>query len=220
MKEKKFIITIVSIVFIMIAGSFYGYACLQNNQGSVISLSTEADEKMDEIENDKVMNENEKGPVETADVKKEIFVHICGQIQKPGVYKLESDARIADAIKAAGGLTKKAAADFVNQAELLVDGIQIYIPSKKEMKEKQSIKEGLQNSSYMCNENSESTGKVNLNLATKEELMSLPGIGEAKANSIITYREEHGNFQSIEDIKNISGIKEGVFNSISDYITV
>ena len=72
----------------------------------------------------------------------------------------------------------------------------------------------------ITNEETKGDGKVNLNLASKEELMTLPGVGEAKADLIIQYREEHGRFQNIEDVMNISGIKEGLFAKIKDNITV
>ncbi len=226
MKEKKYITTIIIILFILVTGIFYGYANMKENNTNVISLTSDT-EKTGEIENENLLNVKEKTSGEESIQKQEnssnheqepndnIYVHICGQVKKPGVYEFAAGSRISDGIEAAGGLTPKAASDAVNQAGFLEDGTQIYIPSTKEINtEKQ------QNSTNITGITEKDSSKVNLNLATKEELMSLPGIGEAKADSIITYREEHGDFKSIEDIKNITGIKDGVFNSISDYITV
>lgn len=140
-----------------------------------------------------------------------IYVHVCGAVKKPGVYKVTSDSRICDAIEAAGGLTRKASDTDVNQAEQLTDGQQVYIPYKSQTK----------NVSGLSNDNtSTDSSKVNINTATSAELKTLPGIGDAKATSILQYREEHGKFASIEEIKNVSGIKDGVYTQIEAYITV
>lgn len=140
-----------------------------------------------------------------------IYVHVCGAVKKPGVYKVMANSRIYDAIEAAGGLTKKAADTDVNQAELLTDGEQVYIPYKGNTKD----------DSILSSDNtSTDSSKVNINTASSAELTTLPGIGDAKATSILQYREEHGKFASIEEIKNVSGIKDGVYTQIEAYITV
>ncbi len=144
-----------------------------------------------------------------------IYVDVCGEVNHPGVYQLTSENRVYEAIEKAGGLTKNAAAVCVNQAEKLTDGQQIYVLSKDEMKDSQGSVGNASSSGV-----SASDGRVNLNTASKEELMTLSGIGEVKADAIIRYREEHGSFQSVEDIKKIEGIKDGVFNKIKDCITV
>lgn len=152
-----------------------------------------------------------------------IYVDVRGQVNVPGVYELTAESRVFEAIERAGGLTKKAAETAINQAEKLSDGQQIYVPSRKEVKEKSTAsdtawpnEEGTDDSEAALN----GTKKVNLNTASKEELMSLTGIGEAKAEAIIQYRSEQGGFQSIEDIMKIDGIKDGVFNKVKDQITV
>jgi competence protein ComEA len=137
-------------------------------------------------------------------------VYICGAVQNPGVYELMAGSRIYEAINMAGGLLEHASEDSINQAEELVDGQMIKILTKEEAKDQASAQ----------TEQKESDGRVNLNTADADELMSLPGIGEAKAMSILSYREERGSFSSIEDIMNITGIKEGVYSKIKDYITV
>ena len=101
-----------------------------------------------------------------------------------------------------------------------MDGEQVYIPTNKELEDLQvSIPLDLAKGSSNLQEDSKSN-KVNINIASKDELMTLTGIGEAKASSIIDYREKHGRFNRIEDIMNISGIKEAAFNKISEFITV
>lgn len=122
---------------------------------------------------------------------------------------------ICDVIASAGGLTKKADTNAVNQARFVQDGEQIEIPRRsKTAKDQPRAESDAQTASAT------SSDKISLNKATKEQLLSLPGIGESKANAIVAYRTEHGSFQKIEDIMNISGIKNGVFDKIKDKITI
>lgn len=146
------------------------------------------------------------GSGDTSDA--EICVYICGAVHEPGVYELPEGSRVHEALDMAGGMTEEAAAYALNLARIAVDGEQIYVPDAEEI-QGQSILSG---SGY--------EKKVNINTASMEELMTLTGIGEAKAESIIRYREENGGFQSIEDLMEIGGIKEGVFEKIKDDITI
>jgi competence protein ComEA len=148
-----------------------------------------------------------------------IYVHVCGAVKKPGVYKLAQGARVADAVESAGGFSKKASDVSLNLAANLEDGQKIYVPTKKEMEESGT---GVSDNVINDGSNTVSSGdtKININTASKEELMTIPGIGEAKACSIIAYREENGTFKTIEDIMKIPGIKEGLFSKISDRIRV
>lgn len=131
-----------------------------------------------------------------------LYVHVCGAVNAPGVYELKTDARIYEALEAAGGMTEDAAADWINQAEALSDGERIYVPTQEEAEESaQSV------SGRWADPNGNAGGsvsdKININTAAKEELMTLSGIGASKAESILKYRQEHGNFQNIEDLKKI-----------------
>lgn len=141
---------------------------------------------------------------EERETKGSIFVCVCGAVKCEGVYELPAGSRVFEAIQMAGGFSEEAAVSRINQAEVLKDETRLYIPTMNEIVEEQSKEDG----------------KVNLNTAAKEELMTLPGVGQSKAALIIQYREEHGKFQTIEDIMNISGIKEGLFGKIKDYIKV
>ena len=148
-----------------------------------------------------------------------LYVHVCGAVNAPGVYELRTDARIYEALEAAGGMTEDAAADWINQAEALSDGERIYVPTQEEAEESAQSVSG-QWADPNRNAGGSVSDKININTAAKEELMTLSGIGASKAESILKYRQEHGNFQSIEDLKKIEGIKDGVFNKIKDDITV
>ena len=136
-----------------------------------------------------------------------ICVYVCGEVHAPGVYELPESARVVDAVEAAGGMTEEASDTWLNLAELLSDGQKIEVPSGSRRKSLEEEKEA-------------ETGLVNLNTASAEELMTLTGVGEAKARAILDYREEHGGFQKPEDLMEIPGIKEGVFQKIKDQITV
>lgn len=162
-----------------------------------------------------------------------IVVYVCGAVKREGIVKLPAGSRIYEAVEQAGGMTEKAASSWLNQAEVLTDGARVYVPDEEEVKDAEagnkagtadnagSIKKpGGTGSSGISGKGAGNDGKVNINEASKEELMTLTGIGEAKADSILEYRAEHGRFGSIEEIKEISGIKDGVFQKIKDKITV
>ena len=149
------------------------------------------------------------------------YVYICGAVKQPGVYELTADSRLFEAIQMAGGLTEEAADQVLNQAELIEDGSRIYVPTKEEVKAGMDNGDTLtQNEDNAEKAGSTSDGKVDINTAEKNELMTLPGIGEAKADAIVRYREEHGTFQKIEDLMEVEGIKEGVFQKVKDQIKV
>lgn len=140
-----------------------------------------------------------------------IYVQVSGAVNHPGVYELPLGSRVFQALELAGGMTQEAQEKSINQAQTLEDGQMIWVPTVEEaaaLPEQQP--ESL----------AKDDGKVNLNTATKEELQTLPGIGEAKAQSIVAWREEHGSFTQIEDIMKIEGIKEGVFSKIKDCVKV
>lgn len=163
---------------------------------------------LEELEEEGTSGVEENVSVDTDEESGKIYVHVCGEVKNPGVYELDSGSRIFEAIEAAGGMTNKIAENAINQAQLLSDGQQVYVPSREEIQN--------QNDEPAIMDN----GKVNINKASKEELMTLSGVGEAKADAIIRYREENGNFKSIEEIMEIEGIKEGVFRKIEDQIIV
>ena len=151
-----------------------------------------------------------------------VYVHVCGQVNVPGVYELPKGSRIYEAVAAAGGMTKQAAGERLNQAATVEDGQQIYVLSKEEAAknaEPAGGEAGVLDASIPGMPQA-GDGKVNLNTATAEELMTLSGIGEAKAEAILRYREEHGGFQKVEELMEVEGIKEGVFNKIKEQVKI
>ena len=145
--------------------------------------------------------------------EKSVWVYVCGQVQNPGVYVLKQGSRVCDVFAMAGGLTKEAATDYWNQAKVLQDGEMIYVPTIEEAKERLP-------EAGAGDLNNKQPGKININIASVEDLMTLPGVGESKAKSIVEYRKAHGKFGSIEDIMNVSGIKEAMYEKIKEYISV
>lgn len=164
-----------------------------------------------------------------------IFVDVKGEVNAPGVYELTSDNNVADAIGAAGGLTGNSDTSNINLSKKLTDEMVIIVYSSEDIRlmkeEKRTIcpkvncacitkedEKAVLDSSEDTKEDND--GLVNINTASKDDFLSLKGIGEGKANSIIEYRNKNGNFEKIEDIKNVSGIGDSLFEKIKDYITV
>lgn len=148
------------------------------------------------------------GEANTEDMKNLLYVYVCGSVVNPGVYALEEGSRIVAAIEAAGGFLDDAAAEALNLAAPLADGMQIVVPSLEEA------------AAAQLSEVRQQAGMVNLNTATAKELCTLQGIGEAKAEAILAYRTEIGKFSSIEQIKNVAGIGESLFNKIKESIYI
>lgn len=156
---------------------------------------------------------------EGTDTLQECAVYISGAVKHPGLYRYQGNRRVSDAIDAVGGFQKNAAKDTINLARILTDGEQINVPTKKEVKKTSTQKED--SGGNLTDADSESqTHLININTATLEELMTLPGVGESKAKMILDYRTQNGFFQKPEDLMQISGIKEGVYNKIKDSITI
>lgn len=149
----------------------------------------------------------EAGEKEDKTSEQMIYVQVSGAVALPGVYELAEGSRVFEAVELAGGMTEEADAGQMNQAQTVSDGQMIYVPHQGETTEGAV---GMQ----------QEDGRVNLNTATAQQLMTLPGIGQAKAESIIAWREENGGFTQVEDLMKIEGIKEGVFSKIRDNIKV
>lgn len=152
--------------------------------------------------------EDAKQEMTKAETKVLLYVHVCGQVKEPGVYQVEEGARIYDAVQLAGGFTEEAFEEAVNLAKMVTDGEQIRIPDYTEAEQ------------FWIGEQQTESSLINLNSATKEQLMTLTGIGEARAKDIIAYREEYGGFQTVEDVMKVPGIKDAAFAKIKNDITV
>ncbi len=184
---------------------------LPTDEGSFIEENGEA------AETDISKNPSEGDGI-TDDSPATVTVYVCGEVKKPGVYELRESSRVVDALIMAEGFTAAADRNHLNQAELLSDGGMIYVPSVEELENDGDAAEG--SAVAQDKEGLGEGAKVNINTADKAQLMTITGVGEAKAEKILAYRQQSGNFNTIEDIMNVPGIKEGMFNKIKDKICV
>lgn len=143
-----------------------------------------------------------------------IYIDIAGAVQLPGVVTLSEGSRVFEAIEKAGGLLPDADVSEINQAEILLDGDFIRIPRKSD---NETADKTFHTSK---NEAVKSSGRVNLNRAAVSELTALSGIGPATAERILEYRQEHGRFRSVDDLKNVKGIGEKKLEKIRDRVTI
>ena len=190
------------------------------------NISNNSSYSSNNIDESIVANEDEEKSIT------KYYVDIKGEVNNPGIYEVSSGSRINDVIKLSGGLTKNADVSIINLSKKVTDEMVIKIYSKKEVSDAKNsiskepevieiIKEIEKEcicpiSSETSSENSKD-GKININTASKEELITIPRIGESKADAIIEYRNNK-KFENIDEIKNISGIGDKVFESIKEYI--
>ncbi len=148
-----------------------------------------------------------------------IMVHVDGAVIQPGVYALPRESRVQDAIHAAGGLNPKANRNVINLAAPLQDGDRLVVPEAGTPMAAPPME--LPGANRSNNSFGSTAGSlVNINTATAEQLQTLPGIGVTRAQDIIDYRQEHGNFTSVEDLKNVKGIGDATFENLKMLITV
>ena len=223
LKQKK-IIAIILIILVIIA---YYYLYLKNSTEEISNQDLE----VNNTQASNQTNETEKEGEET------IVVHVSGAVNIEGIVELDSGSRIANAIEKAGGVKENADMTNINLAYSLEDGMKIHIPTKEET-EANKNNENMIDESYVTSSSggvsskedinstqgnsstSTSSKKVNINTATQEELDTLPGIGPSIASKIIDYREQNGKFNSIEEIKEVSGIGDAKYEKIKDSITI
>ncbi|CYX34534.1 helix-hairpin-helix domain-containing protein [Streptococcus suis] len=160
--------------------------------------------------------QTEETSTEESEELSQLTVDVKGAVAKPGLYTLEADARVNDAVEAAGGLTSRADPKSINLAQKLSDEAVVYVASKDE---NISVVTSTTVSSAMPQEE-KNTSLVNLNTATEADLQTISGIGAKRATDIIAYREANGGFKSVDDLNNVSGIGDKTMESIRPYVTV
>ena len=222
--NKKIILGI--IIILLLLGYYVLYK--RSNIFKEFEESTNLDELIAyEEENNELKEIKKDTEEEVTEDKKKIVVHITGEVNNWGVIELDEGSRVMDAVNVAGGFTNDADVEKINLAYVLSDAVKIYVPSKNENEESVTTTKEyitLESGNNIVTEDGEmkkSTNSIiNINEATQTELESLPGIGPSIALKIITYRKENGKFSSIDDIKNVSGIGDGKFNNIKEFICV
>ena len=225
-KKQKIVIGIIGAIIIM-AFLYYIYA---KEDDSIISTEENITEN--------VVEKSEKSEKTTNEETNKIVVHVSGAVNQEGIVELQENSRISDAINVAGGLKENADTKHINLAFKLEDGMKIYIPTIEETKEQNTQIQNQnridETSKYVTSSSGvvqeEQTNaqqseqkkneKININIATQTELETLPGIGPATSLKIINYREENGKFETIEEIKEVSGIGDAKYENIKDLICV
>ena len=224
--KKEIILACLGLVLLLVIGSFFIYKnyTAENKEEKNIVLKKKKDIKKDEEEEEEVYYQ----------------VDIKGEVINPGIYTVKEGSRVIDVIRLAGDLTEVADTSVLNLSKKVKDEMVIIVYSYDEVnsftetKEKEEIEQeaclsqnGIQNDACIKDSTDDTSsssvvisGKVSLNTATLDELMTLPGIGEAKAQAIIEYREEVGAFQNIEELKEVSGIGDAIFDQIKENITI
>ena len=241
-KIKRIIVLIssISIIVLGIVAGIYYFLSLEKESKIIdnnIKLAkknkdTNSSEAVDSSKTDdnKGNSNNDISDNITTSPKKALVVDIKGQIKHPGTYEVDENTRVIDVIKIAGGLTSNADTSLINLSKKVFDEMVIIVHSKDEVvkinsddSEKEKIK--IENDAVIDKENNDEKESIkiriiNINIATINELITLPGIGESKAQDIINYRISNGNFKTIDEIMNVSGIGESLFAKIKENITV
>lgn len=216
---KKRILWWIVPLFVIVSGAAALWHAKSENGGSEFLVQRQ--QPADEINVGEEINageETEHDPLEVSvqPDPQRIYVHVCGAVVCEGVYELPKNSRVVDAVTAAGGFSEDADRSYHNLAGLLNDGRKVYVPTKEETEELAFFER------EAAVEKTEAAGgkhqKLNLNTAGKEELMTLPGIGESKAESILKYRSKIGHFQNVEEITNVSGIGPALLEQIRDLV--
>lgn len=200
------------------------YDLTQDNNSNALSTSTQVQSSMS------------SSVSQAENSKSKIQVDVKGAVKNPGVITVQANQRVDGVIKKAGGIKKDADLDQVNLSHKLADQMLVYIPVKGDETQINSpvlVKNDKNDTSQVNGEETASSDtldeginqpdgneKININLAPKEKLTELNGIGDKKADQIIAYRQEKGSFKTIEDLKNVSGIGDKIFESLSDQITI
>ncbi len=240
--KKLMIIIIIVLIIILSSLSFFFLKKYQNKKENTSSLVASKD--FDEIAEEEDSKESEKSSKEDDEPAK-IKVDIKGEVNSPGVYEIAKETIVNELINMAGGLTANATTKNINLSRKLSDEMVVIIYSQKELEnlkqdeisedclnsdvditpcyeKKKSIvvPSGEASSSSSASAKKDNTSLVSLNSASKEELMTLSGIGEAKAEKIIAYREANGGFKNVEEIMEVSGIGDAIFAKIKDRLTL
>ncbi|MBR6405372.1 MAG: helix-hairpin-helix domain-containing protein [Lachnospiraceae bacterium] len=199
--KKEYRKALIGAVLFVLLGLMFLIKLKGRSSGADPETDFMADDRLSVSERDEDSEDSASEP----ETEESLLVYVSGAVRNPGVYRLPLGSRVYEALDAAGGLTQEAEEGLINLAEPLTDGEMIYFPKKGEDSSGQVQL---------------SDGKVDLNRAGKEELMTLPGIGETKAEAILQYRKEHGPFQTIEELMQVSGIGEALFEKIKNRVKI
>lgn len=242
-KENKWVIILISFIVLNIGWMIYSHGMKkdviqleksshsleqkvyeENGEDTIVDAKEkEVDQALEVlVKNDSISAEEMPSIIEVVEIE-EVPIYICGEVNNPGVYYVSTHAIINDIIEKSGGFTDEANQMAINLASQIVPNEKIIVPKIGEEIDKlidsYDNRERIESSSVSPQAAISQSTLINLNTATKEQLMTLNGIGEVKAAAIIAYRQEKGVFNSVDEIKNISGIGDKTFEKIKQFIT-
>ena len=188
--------------------------CGESSEGDALLLN-----RIDgtQVQTQEIDSESEEEPqtVPESEEIRQIYVYVCGAVNHPNVYQADEGSRLFELIEMAGGFTPEADRAGLNLARSVADGEQIRVLTEEETAQGMTFV-----SENTTAQTASDNGLVNINTASVSELTSVTGIGESRAQAIIDYREKNGGFRSVEEIKKVDGIKDGLFSKIKDFITI
>ena len=224
-KLEKILIVAIAILLLFVSSHFIMEHDLFKEQNQAPAFleglepnpsNSQVQDSIVEASSDKPSNKTDNS---TQAMSQTIVVDIKGAIVHPGIYKLENDARVIDAIEKAGGTTAEAELKQINLAQKLADEMVIYVPF---IGEEATASSNFTNHGFVSNGSSTGSGatqgKISINTATEAELSQLDGIGSVKAKAIVDYRTKYGGFKSLDELMNVSGIGEKTFDKIKEKI--
>ena len=241
-------ITMIIVMLLITGGLLIKYKLVNKefNEVSVEELNLDSENNLEKKEEKLTEIEEAKDELElnTKEVKK-VYVDIKGAVKNPGVYEVEDDKKVIDVLELAGGLAENANTSMINLAKKVFNEMVVIIYTNEEIKntnqpdtvikvvEKECVCPEIKNDACLNTNDTEknnnendnediaaNNNKVNINKATLEQLLTISGIGESKAKSIIEYRTQNGEFKQLEDIMNVSGIGESLYEKIKNNITI
>jgi competence protein ComEA len=222
---RRIIIALVGILLILVGIFWYGFEQLQLKSENNLKLTqTSSSRRASSLQTKKKLSAS-------SSTDKTLYVDIKGAVKNPGVYPANNQQRVNDIVMAAGGLLKQADQNQVNLSLKLQDQQIIYVPFKGESATEKlpttvdqspttTSTSVATTSQDQTAASSQTTSKINLNSVTKEQLMQINGIGEKKADLIISYRQEHGQFKQMEELKDISGIGDKTYEVLKESLTL
>lgn len=217
-KQKKVAIVILITVF-SISATIINRGLKVRDNVYVVSKSEKEETKNlkydEQMDKDKILEKTANKNDINENKSKEIRIFISGEVKNPGVVTIENSKRLIDAIDLLGGFTEEADLNKINLAMTIEDEMHYIIPKIGE-----EINNNNENVTQNNTKSQEDNSKININIANVSDLDKLPGVGEATANKILNYREEKGQFKSIEEIKNLNGIGDKKYEDIKDMITI
>ena len=224
-KEYKILVAL-SLIGLIIAGFFMmtSKSARQSNVGDIAQEITNAKlerkETSTETKKKQQKEETESQKNLASEELEFLTVDVKGAVKNPGIYQLKKTSRINDAIQKAGGLTTDADSKSINLAQKLTDEAVIYVATMGENAASVSSNTGQSSTSGTSEVASQKGNKVNLNTADLSELQTISGIGQKRAQDILDYREANGKFNSVDDLKNVSGVGAKTLEKLKEYVTV